>query len=92
MNSASIKSHEKFEAIMDFAGRSARFLDGDDTEKPIFMEDACDITGYRKSYIYLLICKKEIPFHKIAGKKKIFFYRSELLKWMNSANVKEVIQ
>jgi excisionase family DNA binding protein len=60
-------------------------------EGPIFLKDACDITGYKKNTIYSLITKKEIPFHKVAGRQKVFFYKSELVAWMNKSEVKEVI-
>ena len=53
-------------------------------ELPIFIDQACELTGYSKSTIYVMIHKKEIPFHKVAGFRKLFFYKSKLLAWMKS--------
>jgi excisionase family DNA binding protein len=62
----------------------------EDIETPIFIDAACNITGYAKATIYCLISRKEILFHKVAGRQKVFFYKSELLDWMNNrTKVKE---
>ena len=57
-------------------------------ETPIFIDEACDLTGYSKATIYSLIHKKEIPFNKSAGRRRLYFLKSELLLWM--ARKKEV--
>jgi excisionase family DNA binding protein len=54
------------------------------TEEPVFIKQASLLTGYTVGSIYGLIHRNEIPFHKTAGRKKLFFYKSELLTWMNS--------
>ncbi|MFN8291613.1 MAG: helix-turn-helix domain-containing protein [Chitinophagaceae bacterium] len=56
-------------------------------EQPLFMEAACDLTGYSQATIYSLIHKKEIPFHKVAGRRRLFFYKSELISWMEKKEV-----
>ena len=61
-----------------------------EAEQPIFIEDACQITGYAKNTIYGLISKSEIPVHKIPGRKKLYFFKSELIAWMKGENTKEV--
>ena len=54
------------------------------SENPIFIDDACQITGYAKDTIYALVFKKQMPFHKVARRRKLFFYKSELLAWMEN--------
>ena len=76
-----------FKTTLDLLSISSR----NNSEVPIFIDDACDITGYSKATIYSLIHKKEIPSHKTAGRRKLFFYKSELLTWMNSKNKEEVV-
>jgi excisionase family DNA binding protein len=59
-------------------------------EKPVFIEQACEITGYAKTTIYSLINRREMPFHKVAGRQRLWFYKSELINWMAKSNAKEV--
>ena len=61
------------------------------SEPFIFLEQCSEITGYSKNTIYSLISKKEIPYHKLAGRQKLLFRTSELLAWMNSKKKVEVV-
>lgn len=56
-------------------------------EDPIFIDQVVFLTGYRRATIYSFIHKKEIPYHKTAGKRKVFFYRSEIVRWMENKEV-----
>ena len=50
-------------------------------ENLIGINQACAVTGYKKSTLYKLVHKREIPFHKTPGRKPVYFYKSELLAW-----------
>ena len=56
----------------------------ENNEDPISLSDASHLIGYTKATIYSLIHKKIIPYYKTAGRKKLFFYKSELISWMHS--------
>jgi excisionase family DNA binding protein len=58
----------------------------DEQHDIIFIDGACDITGYSKATIYSFVHKKQIPFHKAAGRRKLFFKKAELLSWMGTDN------
>ena len=62
------------------------------SEEPVFLDEACKLTGYKKNTIYSLISRKQIPYHKAAsGKGKVFFMKSELLAWLGLDQKKEVV-
>lgn len=46
------------------------------------MDDATAYTGLSKSYLYRLVCKKQIPYYKSAGGKQTYFKKSELCDWL----------
>lgn len=46
------------------------------------MDDAAAYTGLSKSYLYRLVCKKQIPHYKSAGGKQTYFKKSELNAWL----------
>ena len=50
------------------------------------MDDAVLYTGLGKSYLYVLTCKKKIPFYKPNG-KTIYFKKSELNEWLQRNRV-----
>jgi len=50
---------------------------------PIFIDEVCDLTGYSRATIYSLVHKREIPFHKSAGRRRLYFLKSEILSWMS---------
>jgi len=56
-------------------------------DKPdlVFIDEAAEITGLKKSTIYLKSSKKEIP-HMKRG-RKLYFKRSELLEWIEKGKV-----
>jgi len=47
----------------------------------IFLKDVCELTNLKPQTIYGLINKNKIPFNKPSGTKKVWFRRSEILKW-----------
>lgn len=44
-------------------------------------EEACEYTGFTKSYMYKLTSARKIPHSKPNG-KKIFFHKMQLDKWL----------
>ena len=50
------------------------------------MDDAVLYTGLGKSYLYVLTCKKKIPYYKPNG-KNIYFKKSELNEWLQRNRV-----
>ena len=54
----------------------------DFTNNPVLtFAQACEYTGYSKSYMYKLTSENIVPFSKPNG-KSIFFDRSKLEQWM----------
>ncbi|MCX6162294.1 MAG: helix-turn-helix domain-containing protein [Ignavibacteriae bacterium] len=51
------------------------------TDEPLTIEGACQLTGYKKSYIYKLCSLKSIPFFK-PNNKKVYFSKNELKAWL----------
>jgi excisionase family DNA binding protein len=56
----------------------------EDTEEVGGIELAIKVTGLSKSTIYALSSKGAIPYHKARGGKKIYFNKTELLKWIKN--------
>jgi len=52
----------------------------------IFLKDVCRLTNLAKATIYSKISKKEIPYHKTIGQKKVYFLRSEILQFIKNGN------
>ena len=50
----------------------------------IFLKDVCELTNLKPQTIYGLINKNKIPFNKPSGTKKVWFRRSEILKWFEA--------
>ena len=50
------------------------------------IDDAVLYTGLGKSYLYVLTCKKKIPFYKPNG-NKVYFKKSELNDWLQRNRV-----
>lgn len=48
--------------------------------------EACQYTGFSKSYLYKLTCRRAIPHFKPSG-KMVFFNRHELEAWLQSNRV-----
>lgn len=53
------------------------------TKTPIKIERVMEITGLSKSYLYILVYKKEIPHFKF-GPKSLRFYEDDILEWMEN--------
>jgi excisionase family DNA binding protein len=49
---------------------------------PIFIDDVVSLTGYSKGTLYIMVHKKQIPFHKVAGRRRLYFNKSEIISWM----------
>ena len=53
-------------------------------ELPILLPRVVEITGYKPSYIYKLVRRNEIPFHKMKEKNGgLRFYESEIFDFIN---------
>lgn len=50
-------------------------------DDPVNLDQACNFLGIKKSYLYQLTHKKQIPFYKPNG-KMIFFSKNDLRKWL----------
>lgn len=50
-------------------------------DKPLTIDEACNLTGYKKSYLYKLGHDRKIPFYKVNGGKVIYSER-ELKEWL----------
>lgn len=51
-------------------------------KEALTMDDAADYTGLSKSYLYRLVCKKQIGHYKSVGGKQTYFKKSELNDWL----------
>lgn len=54
------------------------------------MDDAAAYTGLSKSYLYRLVCKKQIPYYKSKGEKRTYFAKKELCDWLLKHRVSTV--
>lgn len=59
-------------------------------EKALTTKQVAELTGYSVNTIYMMVCKREIPFYKRAGAKNasLRFYASEIKKWLNAERYK----
>ena len=57
-------------------------------KKTLTLEEACEYTGYKLSYMYKLKSRGEIPHYKRG--KKVFFDKDELDAWMISNKVQDL--
>ena len=53
--------------------------------------EACQYTGFSKSYLYKLTSRREIPHYKPSG-KMVFFNRLELEAWLQTNRVSTAAQ
>ncbi len=60
-------------------------------EKPLTIEEAAAYLDLKKSTIYKMTHRREIPFSKPHG-KKIYFSKAELVRWMLGKPVKTQAQ
>ena len=66
-------------------------------DKLISLDELCNLLGVRRSYIYKLTSRNELPFFKVGGLK---FSMSEIQKWLEtkkhkvrkSKSLKELIE
>jgi excisionase family DNA binding protein len=50
-------------------------------KQALSVKDACLLTGLSRSYLYKLVCYKEIPYYKSGGGKLTYFDKSEINEW-----------
>jgi excisionase family DNA binding protein len=50
--------------------------------------EACQLLNIRMSTLYSKCSRKELPYHKPDGTKKLMFKRSELMEYLNSGRVR----
>ena len=54
-------------------------------ERPIKAEQVAEMLGYSRGYVYQLVMRKKIPFHKWGkGKGAVLFFESEILNWIRN--------
>ena len=53
-----------------------------DTDKPINVQEASSFTNLAAATIYSLVSRKQIPFFKRPGSKRLYFLKSDLRKWL----------
>jgi excisionase family DNA binding protein len=51
------------------------------------VDQAAQFLGVSKPTLYLKTSKKEVPFHKVPGTKKLWFSREELTAWIKGWEV-----
>ena len=51
-------------------------------KKALSMDDAALLTGLSKSYLYKMVCAKQVPYYKSQGGKLTFFDKDELQSWL----------
>lgn len=81
--SISIETHN--EAIAAALQEARRLFSQPAIEGPISIEEAVEFTGMAKNTIYNLTCSGDIPFHR---RGRLYFYKSELNKWIKSGRCK----
>lgn len=54
------------------------------------INEACEMLNLSKATIYSKCSRREIPYHKPKGTKKLFFSRSELLGYLSNGRIKTV--
>lgn len=52
------------------------------------LDDACILTGLKKSTLYVMTCEKRIPHYKNNG--RVYFDRSELEQWMKQNRISTI--
>jgi excisionase family DNA binding protein len=75
---------EQLQSLLEQAQENAL-----ENEKPLDFESARRFLGVSCSTLYKMTFLKKIPFSKPGG-KKVYFKKSDLIKWMNSNPVKSV--
>ena len=51
------------------------------TDEPINIDEVCQLTGFKKSYVYKLVSERKISYFKPLG-KKLFFSKTEIKEWL----------
>jgi excisionase family DNA binding protein len=51
-------------------------------KEALTMDEGAAYTGLSKSYLYRLVCKKQIPYYKSKGGKQTYFDKTELCNWL----------
>jgi prophage regulatory protein len=51
----------------------------------ITVDEACDIFGFSKSWLYKKIAGREIPFYKPIG--RVYLKTSEIEDWINNSRI-----
>lgn len=75
------KVYEKLLEIESYLNfKEVEFLD---------IDQASSLLKVKKSYLYQLVHKKEVPYYKPNG-KKIYFNRVELNKWISESKINSV--
>lgn len=49
------------------------------------LEDACMLTGLKKSTLYVMTCERRVPHYKNNG--RVYFDRAELEQWMKQNRI-----
>lgn len=69
------------ENFISYPAREKSSCNSSVQEKLMTSHEAAEYLSLSLSHLYSLTCKKKIPFHKPNG-KLIFFYKSELDRWV----------
>ncbi len=77
----------KNDAIPDSFTKDGKNLTTRDSFDLIGLNDACLITGYSKNTIFQMTSKKQIPFYKRPGGRRIFFSKRALEQWIITGKI-----
>ncbi|PSR55966.1 hypothetical protein AHMF7605_21905 [Adhaeribacter arboris] len=59
-------------------------------DQPLTVQEAATFTNLAVPTLYSLVSRKEIPFFKRSGSKRLYFLKSELRKWLLEERQKTV--
>jgi|SRR5699024_7751021 len=80
-----IKESMEKELIIEKLNRIEKHIVG--LKEILNVEELCDYTGFKASYVYKLVHKRTIPFSKPNG-KMLFFERKKIDEWLLSNSYK----
>ncbi len=52
--------------------------------EPISIDEVATLTALKKSYLYQLVHRREIPVHTRARGRRLIFNKNEIIKWMTA--------
>jgi excisionase family DNA binding protein len=82
-----VLSKESTDNSADSSIEIRKILTARDSFDLIGLNDACLLTGYSKNTIFQMTSKKQIPFYKRPGGRRIFFSKRALEQWIVTGKI-----